>query len=155
MVLREARPTDIDTIVDFNALLAEESEGVVLDRDRLREGVSALLDDPAKGLYFIAEDDDRPVGQVGVTFEWSDWRNGVFWWLQSVYVRPEYRRHGVLRALYGRVRELAAESGVCGVRLYVERENLTAIAAYRRLGLARTSYHMYETDFVLDREPRP
>ena len=152
MRIRRADPTDLDTVVEFNAKLAEESEGLALDRDRLRAGVEAVLADRSKGFYLVAESDGRAVGQLALTFEWSDWRNGMFWWLQSVYVRPECRRQGVLRALYGRVLQLAAENGVCGVRLYGEQENGSAKAAYRQLGLSQAVFQMYEVDFVIDRK---
>ncbi len=152
MHIRRARLTDLQTIVEFNALLASESEGVKLDLDRLRAGVATVLQDATRGFYLLAETDaGEPAGQLGLTFEWSDWRNGVFWWLQSVYVRPEYRRKGVLRALYDRILEMSTDHGVCGIRLYVERENRAAQDAYRRLGLEQTVFHMYENDFVIDR----
>jgi ribosomal protein S18 acetylase RimI-like enzyme len=111
-----------------------------------------VLRDESRGFYLLAESEGGPVGQLALTYEWSDWRNAVFWWLQSVYVRPEFRRQGVLRSLYDRVLKLGADKGVCGVRLYVERNNVSAQEAYRRLGLARAVFHMYEVDFVLDRE---
>lgn len=150
--IRRARLADLETIVDFNERLARETEGVQLDPDRLRAGVTSLLRDDRVGFYLIAErDDGETLGQVGLTFEWSDWRNGVFWWLQSVYVRPEYRGQGVLRALYDRILALSADRSVCGIRLYVERENRAAQAAYRRLGLDPAVFQMYERDFVIDR----
>ncbi len=153
MEIRPAALADLETVVEFNARLAQESEGVHLDKDRLRAGVAALLRDQTLGLYFIAESESGPAGQLALTYEWSDWRNSMFWWLQSVYVRPEFRREGVLRALYGHVLELAKDRGVCGIRLYVEKENRTAQEAYRRLGMARAVFHMYEVDFVIVREP--
>ena len=152
MKIRPAAQSDLETIVEFNARLAQETEGVDLDMDRLRAGVAAMLHDPSLGLYFIAESGSDPAGQLALTYEWSDWRNGVFWWLQSVYVRPEFRRQGVLRALYGHVLEMAKGRGVCGIRLYVENENRTAQEAYRQLGMARAVFHMYEVDFVIARE---
>jgi ribosomal protein S18 acetylase RimI-like enzyme len=115
-------------------------------------GVSAALDDPSKALYFIAEVDGLPAGQLMITYEWSDWRNGVFWWIQSVYVVPEWRRRGVYRKLYAEVQRLARErSGVCGLRLYVERHNELAQGAYERLGMRRAAYEMFEEDFVISR----
>ncbi len=152
MRIRSAGLADLDTIVEFNARLARESEGVDLDLQRLRGGVEALLRDEGRGFYLVAEADGRAIGQLGATYEWSDWRNGVFWWLQSVYVLPQFRRQGVLRALYDRVLQRAADHGVCGVRLYVEKGNVSAQEAYRRLGLAPAVFHMYEVDFVLDRD---
>ncbi len=153
MRIRRAQKIDIGTITEFNALLASETEGVDLDRVRLRSGVENMLGDESRGFYLLAELEGAPVGQLGLTFEWSDWRNGMFWWLQSVYVMPEYRRQGVLRALYARVLELAAESGSCGVRLYVEKDNRAAQSAYAKLGLAPTVFEMYEDDFVIKRRP--
>ena len=144
--------SDLGTVVEFNARLAQETEGVDLDRDRLRAGVAAVLRDQSLGLYFIAESGSGPAGQLALTYEWSDWRNGMFWWLQSVYVRPEFRRKGVLRALYGHVLEMAKDRGVCGIRLYVEKENRTAQEAYRQLSMARAVFHMYEVDFVIARD---
>ncbi len=152
MHIRNARIADLETIVAFNSRLAMESEGVELDAERLRAGVATMLQDEAHGFYLLAESDaGEPVGQLGLTFEWSDWRNGVFWWLQSVYVRPEYRGQGILRALYDRVLKLSKDRGVCGIRLYVEQENRAAQQAYCRLGLEPTVFHMYENDFVIDR----
>ncbi|MDE0123148.1 MAG: GNAT family N-acetyltransferase [Bryobacterales bacterium] len=151
MRIRRADASDLETVAEFNALLAEESEGLALDRDRLRAGVGAVLRDESLGMYFIAESDTGAAGQLALTYEWSDWRNGMFWWLQSVYVRPEFRRQGILRGLYGHVLNLARERGVCGIRLYVEKENSTAQRAYKRLGMERAVFHMYEVDFVIER----
>jgi len=137
-----------EAIVDNNAAMALETEDKVLDRERLTRGVMAVLADTAKGFYLVAEDDaGAVVGQLMVTFEWSDWRDGTFWWIQSVYVVPAARRSGVYRALYARVLSLAAaDGGVCGVRLYVERENERAMATYRALGMQRAQYDMFEVD---------
>ncbi len=151
--IRRARRDDLESIVDFNVRLAAESEGVELDRDRLRSGVANALADKRRAFYLIAESGDAPIGQLMVTYEWSDWRDGEFWWLQSVFVRPEFRRRGVLKALYDRVLELAEESNVCGIRLYVERENSAAIAAYRSFGIAPTVFEMHERDFIIQRDP--
>lgn len=155
VVIRSARPSDLETIVGFNARLAAESEALDLDLARLRAGAAALLGDAARGFYLIAESGGTAVGQLGVTQEWSDWRNGEFWWLQSVYVVPARRREGVLKALYERTLELGRARGVCGIRLYVERRNRSAQAAYLRLGLAPAVFDMYEDDFVIERHGRP
>ncbi len=150
--IRHAQLADLETIVEFNARLASETESVELDLDRLRAGVETMLRDDKAGFYLLAETNEgETAGQVGLTFEWSDWRNGVFWWLQSVYIRPEYRRQGVLRALYEHILELSADQRVCGIRLYVERDNRAAQDAYRRLGLDPAVFRMYEKDFVIDR----
>lgn len=151
--VRRALSGDLETIVDFNFRLAAESEGVELDHDRLRSGVANALADRRRAFYLIAESEAEPIGQLMVTYEWSDWRDGEFWWLQSVFVRPEFRRQGVLKALYARVLELAEESNVCGIRLYVERENAAAIAAYENFGITSTVFEMREHDFVIRRGP--
>jgi ribosomal protein S18 acetylase RimI-like enzyme len=134
--VRDARAEDFKVIVRFNLLLAFETEGKSLDLETLRPGVKAVLADPAKGRYFVAELDGEVVGQTMITLEWSDWRNGWFWWIQSVYVRADARRRGVFRALYAHARQTAqSEGGVVGLRLYVERENHVAQETYRGLGM--------------------
>jgi ribosomal protein S18 acetylase RimI-like enzyme len=146
--VRAAALADAETVVDFNALLASETEGKTLDRTLLAPGVRAGLADPHKGRYFVALDQGRIVGQMAITYEWSDWRNGWFWWIQSVYVRPEYRRRGVFRALFEYVQSAAKnDSEVIGLRLYVERDNLAAQKTYRTLGMDDTGY------FVLEKYP--
>jgi ribosomal protein S18 acetylase RimI-like enzyme len=146
LTIRQARPPDAPVIVDFNRRLAEESEGKTLDAEILKPGVAAVLADSRKGLYFLAEADGRIVGQVGLTFEWSDWRNGWFWWIQSVYVRKEARRQGVFRALYRHIKEMARrDPEVIGLRLYVEHANESAQRTYLQLGMARTGYFVLET----------
>jgi ribosomal protein S18 acetylase RimI-like enzyme len=147
-LLRRAVPTDAPIVVEFNRQLALESEGLTLDPALLAPGVAAALADPAKALYFVAEEDGCVVGQVMITFEWSDWRNGWIWWIQSVYVRPEHRGRGIFRALYEHIHQkAAADPGVIGLRLYVEQDNHQAQEVYRRLGMERTGY------FVLERCP--
>ena len=146
MRIREAQLGDVAIIAEYNARLAQETEGKELDRATLLAGVRALIENPARGVYFVAEEAGQVVGQVMITFEWSDWRNGTFWWLQSVYVREEFRGHGVFRSLFEHVRGLAGqEAGVCGLRLYVERENERAKSAYRRLGMTDAGYEVFET----------
>jgi ribosomal protein S18 acetylase RimI-like enzyme len=150
--LREATGPDADIITDFNAAMAAETEGIALDRARLDRGVRAVLADRSKGFYLVAELDGEIVAQTLITYEWSDWRNGVFWWIQSVYVKPEFRGRGVFTRIYEYVAGLARDSGsVCGLRLYVEHENQRAQRTYERLGMRRTVYHMYEADFVIKR----
>jgi GNAT superfamily N-acetyltransferase len=146
--VREATPADAAVVVEFNRLLAEESEGKQLDPAVLAAGVAAQLADPQKGRYFVAEEGGAILGQLGLTFEWSDWRNGWMWWIQSVYVRPDARRRGVFRALFEHVRQAALNDGqVVGLRLYVERENHGAQMTYERLGMQASGY------FVLERCP--
>ena len=146
--IRLATQRDADTIVAYNTAMALESEGIGLDQATLRAGVAAALSDPVKAFYLLAEIDSLPVGQLMVTTEWSDWRNGWIWWVQSVYVKSENRRQGVYRKLYGRLQQLAAERGdVRGMRLYVMRENLVAKQTYEALGMSHSEYDLYETDF--------
>ena len=141
IAIRKATLGDLDTIVDFNARLADESEGILLDRGTLRHGVRGLLSDPARGTYHVACADGGVVGQMMHTREWSDWRNGDIWWIQSVYVQPDHRRRGVCRALYEHLEALAAsDPGVVGLRLYVERENAVAQATYAGLGMKMAGY---------------
>jgi len=146
--IRSATPKDLETIVRYNLALAQESEGKKLDQAVLSAGVAALLADPAKGRYFIAEANGAVVGQTMITFEWSDWRNGLFWWIQSVYVEESARRLGVFRALFDHLRSLADRNpSVCGIRLYVERENARAQRTYERCGLKTTGYQVMEVDY--------
>ena len=141
--IRRATPDDADILVMYNAALAYESEGKVLVPDVLYAGVRAALADPAKGFYVLAEQGDDPVGQTGITFEWSDWRNGWYWWIQSVYVREDYRRRGVFTAIYRHLEaEAMADPSVIGLRLYVENENHRAKATYQKLGLVDESYSL-------------
>jgi GNAT superfamily N-acetyltransferase len=144
MLIRRAEGRDEDTLVAFNAAMAWETEHLRLDAAVLRRGVRAALADPAKGFYLVAEADGEVVGQTLVTFEWSDWRDGYFWWVQSVYVRPDARRGGVFRALFEHVREAAvAAPDVIGVRLYVDRDNARAQATYAALGMTEEGYVLF------------
>jgi len=150
ILVRQAAASDAVTIADFNAFMAKETEHLVLDRTHLQKGVEAMIADSSKGLYYIAEFDGKVAGQLMITYEWSDWRNATFWWIQSVYVLPEYRKQGVFRALYQRVASLAQERGdVCGLRLYVEESNKRAQQAYEALGMKLSHYRMMDVDFVL------
>lgn len=146
--VREAVPADADTLVEFNLRMARETEDKQLDSEILRSGVDSVLEDPRRGFYLVAEVDGEITGCMMVTTEWSDWRNGVFWWIQSVYVAQEFRRRGVFTVLYEELKERARNSvEVCGFRLYVERENTVAQATYARLGMAETKYKMFEELF--------
>jgi len=144
LAIREADPDDAQRIVLFNQAMARETEGRELDRRTLTKGVESLLKDPARGRYFVAVKGDEVVGQVMITTEWSDWRNGVVWWLQSVYVSKLHRREGVYRMLHQHVRETALSEKVLGIRLYVERDNLAAQETYEALGMAPSQYLMFE-----------
>jgi ribosomal protein S18 acetylase RimI-like enzyme len=144
MRIRLAMPADAGVLIEFNAAMALETEGKELLTEVIGAGVRSLLGNPAAGFYLLAEQ-DSVVGSLMITKEWSDWRNGTFWWIQSVYVQPEFRRQGVYKKLYRHVQELAAnDPKVCGFRLYVERENSRAQATYRALGMKQTHYLVFE-----------
>jgi GNAT superfamily N-acetyltransferase len=150
--VRAANPRDLDTLADFNAAMAMETESKVLSYTQLVGGVQYLLDHPEDGRYWVAEDEaDGVVGALMLTYEWSDWRNARFWWIQSVYVLPDWRGRGVYSTLHRHVRAQAREQAdVCGLRLYVERNNGHAQAVYRALGMHETAYDLYEEDFQED-----
>ena len=142
--VRAAQADDGEILAAFNAAMALETEHKTLDPAVLHAGVAAVLAQPARGFYLVAEIDGRIAGCLMVTFEWSDWRNGDWWWLQSVYVVPEHRRHGVFRALYADVERRAIErADVVGIRLYVERDNARAQRTYASLGMHEDHYRMY------------
>ncbi len=143
--IRRAALDDAAVIADFNSRMAWETEHKRLESAVVGAGVRAVLADPAKGWYFVAEEAGEVRGQLMLTFEWSDWRNGWFWWIQSVYVHPVARRRGVFRALYRHVVELArAEGNVLGLRLYVEKENRSAQGTYAGLGMEELGYLLME-----------
>jgi ribosomal protein S18 acetylase RimI-like enzyme len=150
--IRKALRSDAQTIAEFNAAMALETEHLTLDISRLLLGVEGLFDNSEKGFYLVAKNNNAVVGQMMITYEWSDWRNGIFWWIQSVYVPPEYRAQKIYRTLYEHAVALAKEQqNVCGLRLYVEKENERAHHVYEKLGMSLTNYDMYEVDFVLKR----
>ncbi|HLP16723.1 MAG TPA: GNAT family N-acetyltransferase [Bacteroidota bacterium] len=151
MVIRDARPGDCEAIADFNIAMAFETEHLALDRARVTEGVRAVLSDATKGRYIVAEIDGCVAGQLMVTYEWSDWRNGMFWWIQSVYVDNAYRGRKIFSALYAHAKREAIAQGSCGLRLYVEEENKVAQRTYSKLGMTLTPYEMMEDDFVIKR----
>lgn len=147
--IRQADSGDIAALVSFNQAMASETESKELDANVLTGGVLNLLRNKHHGFYLVAFDtgagDGDAVGSLMVTYEWSDWRNGLFWWIQSVYIKPEFRRQGVYRRLYEFVKELAsADKSVCGFRLYVEKENRIAQRTYEKLGMSESHYVMYE-----------
>lgn len=144
--IRDAVHNDLDAIVDFNLKLARETEDKGLDADVLRNGVARALSDPDRLRYWVATDGQgRVVGQTAATREWSDWRNGWLWWLQSVYVAADFRGRGVFKALYARIRDEALAAGdVIGIRLYVEEENSRARNAYLALGMGEAGYSVLE-----------
>jgi GNAT superfamily N-acetyltransferase len=143
--IRTATREDRNALIHFNQAMAKETEGRVLDHELLSAGVDAVYDDAEKGFYLIAAIDGEPAGGLLVTTEWSDWRNAYFWWIQSVYVEPKHRKMGAYTALHRHVETLASSAGnVCGIRLYVDRDNTRAKATYERLGMAHARYDFYE-----------
>ncbi len=147
MEIRIATRDDIPSLVEFNQAMALETEQKTLDEAILTPGVSTVFGDAAKGFYVVVDDAGSVAAGLMVTTEWSDWRNGWFWWIQSVYVRPEHRGLGLYGKMYEFVKMRAAEAGnVCGFRLYVEKENEKAQRVYEKLGMGRTQYLMYEEE---------
>ena len=155
--IRPATKDDAGTIIEFNRAMALETENRQLDLATLRNGTLAFLKSARYGFYIVAElpadKSLKPVGQLMITYEWSDWRNGVFWWIQSVYVVPDRRGLGVFRAMHDHILTKAkADPRVCGIRLYVERENQRAQTVYQRVGLTPSAYKVFEQDFILGPE---
>jgi GNAT superfamily N-acetyltransferase len=147
--IRKAQPHDAATVAKLNIRLAAETEGRILDSRTVRCGVDAVLGDPGRGFYLIAETGGVVIGQCLITFEWSDWRCGFFWWIQSVYIRKDHRRAGILSRLYDTVLTMAqGDPDVTGLRLYVDRENQAAVAAYHSLGLQEARYILFEREFA-------
>ena len=145
MIIRRALAQDEDELARFNSSIALETEGVELIPEVIAAGVKAMIENPQMGFYLVVELDNGIQASLMVTTEWSDWRNGMFWWIQSVYVRPAYRRQGLYRELYTRVKEMAEqEPSVCGYRLYVERDNVNAQKTYQSLGMSETDYKLFE-----------
>lgn len=145
MNIQIAQKKDAAALVEFNQAMALETEGKRLDSQILKSGVDAVFDDEEKGFYVVAEEDGEIIGGLMITYEWSDWRAGWFWWIQSVYVLPNRRGRGVYASLYQFVKEKALEAkNVCGFRLYVEQENAHAQKVYEKLGMEKSHYVMYE-----------
>lgn len=144
LVITRGAPDDIESIVRFQADMAMESEDTTLDNDKLTKGVTAAINDESKGIYLVARAESKAIGSLMLTREWSDWNNQWYWWIQSVYVMPEYRKKGVYKAMYATLKEMAKESGVSQIRLYADRTNLSAQQVYRRLGMKESHYLMFE-----------
>ena len=143
--VRIAEIKDAETIAEFNTTMAWETEQKQLNPVTIRRGIRAVLDDSDYGFYVVAEGNGEVVGCLMITYEWSDWRSGRFWWIQSLYVRPKFRRRGVFKQLHDFVKAQALQHPeVCGVRLYVEQSNHAAQQAYRRIGMTPTTYQIYE-----------
>ena len=152
LTVRPATLDDLDALTTFSAAMALETEQRILDRARLRLGTRAVLEQPERGQFYVADVRPKPradritVGQLLITYEWSDWRNWNLWWFQSVYVEAGWRAKGVFRGLYDHVVAAAVREGVVGLRLYVEEDNHTAQEVYRRRGMNRTSYRVFERE---------
>ncbi len=147
-LIRNARPEDTDVLTDFNIKMAYETEQKKLASEVIQAGIMKLFSETDLGFYTVAEVQGELVGALMITTEWSDWRNGLFWWIQSVYIQPQYRRQGIFRSLYQHIRDKARqEKGVCGLRLYVEKENTSAQQTYLNAGMQETDYRLYEEEF--------
>ena len=144
LTITQGKASDIDAIVRFQADMAMESEGTMLDMDRLTLGVTSAMNDEQKGIYLVARANDTPIGSLMLTREWSDWNNQWYWWIQSVYVMPEYRKKGVYKALYATLKDMARENGVSQIRLYADKTNLSAQQVYQRLGMTESHSLMFE-----------
>jgi len=143
--IQKAQAVDAAVIADSQIEMALESEGLALDRETVENGVKAALEDSSKGLYFVARDESGAVaGSLFLTIEWSDWHNSEYWWIQSVYVQPQFRRQGVFSSLYSFVKQTALSEGVTSLRLYVDKDNRSAQKCYRSLGMDECHYLMYE-----------
>ena len=151
--IRQATITDLESLVNFNTALAWETEGRRLNKLTLEAGTKTLLENSQRGFYVVAAVETPTsmiIGQLMITYEWSDWRNGEFWWIQSVYVHPDWRRQGIFHQLYAYILDkIKDKPQVAGIRLYVEQTNKTAQTAYTHLGLVQAPYHIFEQDFVL------
>jgi len=142
--VREADQLDVPTLVEYNLSLAYETENILLDKNVLRLGIKKALE-LNDCRYIVAELENKIVGQTMITSEWSDWRNGVIWWIQSVYVSPDYRKRGVFQNILNYIENLAKEiPEIKALRLYVMKENQIARKAYRSLGMNNSGYLVYE-----------
>ena len=146
--IRDAVREDVPILVRFNLQMAMETEDKQLDEQVLTCGMNSVFDDPNRGFYLVAEVGGKVAGSLLVTTEWSDWRDGDYWWIQSVYVDHEFRRNGIFRAMYAEAKQRAENMPqVCGCRLYVERDNTAAQATYAQLGFVETNYKVFEELF--------
>lgn len=143
-VIQKANPQDLGTLVSFNQALAQEARGEGLDPHLLTQGVQAVLSDPNRGFYTVVKIKEQAIAACLVTFEWSDWKNAWFWWLQDVYVEPSYRQQGIFRAIYTHLKPQAQAEKACGLRLYVYKNNTRAQEVYQRVGMNPSSSVMFE-----------
>jgi len=145
MIIRRATIEDAAALAEFNMKSALETEAIELIPEVITAGVETMINNPSMGFYLVVEDNGALQASLMITTEWSDWRNGLFWWVQSVYVNQQYRRQGLYRKLYQQVKTMAeAENNVCGFRLYVEHDNHVAQKTYRSLNMEETGYRLFE-----------
>ena len=142
--IRKAVPEDLPSISEFQIKMAWETEKLALSPETITTGVKAVFDNPIRGQYWVATDNDKTIASLLITNEWSDWRNMDIWWLQSVYVIPEFRRKGVFRKMYGHIKKEAEKQNVAGLRLYVETNNAVAQKTYEAIGMKSEHYRLYE-----------
>ncbi|MDN4165633.1 GNAT family N-acetyltransferase [Cytophagales bacterium LB-30] len=145
MLIRSAQEKDLPQLVAFQLAMALETENLQLDPAVLTQGMQAVLSDANKGAYFVAEMEGKVVGSLMITYEWSDWRNGMVWWIQSVFVDKDFRGKGVYKALYTHIQDLVkADEKIRGIRLYVDKTNTSAQAVYKKLGMNGEHYATFE-----------
>ncbi len=145
MHIRLATFKDAKIICENNIKMAYESEYIHLSKELVLSAVETLLCDKNKGFYLVAEQDNEIIGQLMITFEWSDWRNATIWWIQSVYITPHHRKKGVFNSLYIEVKNLAEKKNVKLLRLYVHERNASAINVYEKIGMKKKAYVIFET----------
>lgn len=145
VIITKGQTADIEVIAQFQVDMAMESEGTLLDKATVTKGVTAAIDDENRGRYYVARVDGKAVASLMLTREWSDWNNSWYWWIQSVYVAPDYRRQGIYKSLYHAVCKDAEEQNVAQVRLYVDKTNTRGQKVYASLGMQESHYLIYET----------
>jgi GNAT superfamily N-acetyltransferase len=144
-MIRIATKNDAPTIIEFNKRLAFETERLILDDIKITTGVTTIINDSSKGVYYVYEFEGKVIAQLLITFEYSDWRNANIWWIQSVYVDSNFRRQGYFQLLYQHVKNIVdSNPQIAGLRLYVEKANTTAQKTYTRLGMNESYYNLYE-----------
>lgn len=146
--IQKALPKDEGWIVNAQILMAKETENLQLNQEEVVKGVKFIFDHPDRGFYVVARNNEKnPIGCLMILKEWSDWRNGDVWWIHSLYVAPDYRKHGVFRKMFESVESLARSSGVRGLRLFVDKGNVIAQAVYEKLGMSKDHYELFEKMF--------